>query len=187
MGKLINISIFTVMIFSLSACSVLDKFYKEDSKEEEVETPTCFMHKVKYPGETLAAISQWYTGDAKKWTEILKANEGLSERRIAIGADICIPYGMVIKQDPLPKPKVRPARSAEVKREIIKEEIIEDDVVDIVDSRNEGIVHEEVEEELVPQPFQDSVETTVDDNSSAEDDLKKTREELLREILQDEY
>ncbi|MCB0345864.1 MAG: LysM peptidoglycan-binding domain-containing protein, partial [Bdellovibrionales bacterium] len=60
-------------------------------------------HSVKYSGETLAAIADWYTGDYKNWNAILKANPQKSSGALDIGEAIAIPKDLVKKSEPMPK------------------------------------------------------------------------------------
>lgn len=64
---------------------------------------TYIYHKVKYPGETLGAVSAWYTGSVNNWRVILAHNPGLDVRRIRIGDVILIPQDLVVKETPMPE------------------------------------------------------------------------------------
>ena len=66
-----------------------------------------FQHSVKYQGETLASIADWYTGDSRNWKTIARANPSIKPERIRIGDIINIPPELVKKTKPYPKPDVR--------------------------------------------------------------------------------
>lgn len=94
-----SIVILLALSLSLSAC------FANRSKHGDSESPrfTYISHTVKYPGETLAAISAWYTGSAKNWGEILKHNPGLKVNRIALGSVIQVPDHLLVRREELPK------------------------------------------------------------------------------------
>jgi hypothetical protein len=59
-------------------------------------------HKVKWPGENLILIASWYTGSAKNWMRLAKANPGIEPRRIKIGDSILIPEDLLKTRQPMP-------------------------------------------------------------------------------------
>lgn len=64
--------------------------------------PQPLRHTVERRGETLSAISAWYTGSAKNWADIARANPGVDERRVRIGDVIKIPAVLVRRRDRMP-------------------------------------------------------------------------------------
>jgi LysM repeat protein len=64
--------------------------------------PTPYVHAVRRSGETLAAISTWYTGSADNWKRLVEANSGLNPRRINVGDKILIPAALMKTQQPMP-------------------------------------------------------------------------------------
>jgi len=70
-----------------------------------LEQSQTLVHTVKYPGETLALIAEWYTGSMANWREIAKFNPGLNPNLIRLGDQIKIPSHLVKRTDPLPKPR----------------------------------------------------------------------------------
>jgi hypothetical protein len=85
--------------------------------EKPKESPS-LVHTVKWPGETLALIARWYTGDTENWRAIAKANPRLDPRRIRLGSEIQIPSELLKNREPMPrdfltgggaKPKKAPA------------------------------------------------------------------------------
>ena len=101
-----------LLCLGFSGCSLF-AFEKEWSSPQ----PT-FVHEVRYPGETLGLISEWYAGSPRHWRAILQSNAGLDVRRIAIGTKLNIPRELVRQQRPLTKAAIErwhqhngPARS----------------------------------------------------------------------------
>ncbi|HVO83146.1 MAG TPA: LysM domain-containing protein [Syntrophobacteria bacterium] len=88
------------------------------AKPEQPKEPPYLVHTVKWPGETLALIAKWYTGDTENWRAIAKANPKLNPRRIRLGSQIEIPAELLKTREPMPrefvtgggaKPKPTPA------------------------------------------------------------------------------
>ena len=87
----------------------------KDSPEATSETPPevvpevsptesrFYVHTVRWPGESLSHIAQWYTGGAKNWKAIAEANPGLSPNRILIGDDVLIPEDLLTTRKPMPR------------------------------------------------------------------------------------
>jgi hypothetical protein len=70
--------------------------------EQSKESPS-LVHTVKWPGETLALIAKWYTGDTENWRAIAKANPKLDSRRIRLGSQIQIPSELLKTREPMPR------------------------------------------------------------------------------------
>ncbi|MBW1827611.1 MAG: LysM peptidoglycan-binding domain-containing protein [Deltaproteobacteria bacterium] len=49
--------------------------------------PRFYIHRVRWPGETLSIIAKWYTGRLKNWKVLSNANPTLDLNRIVIGAN----------------------------------------------------------------------------------------------------
>jgi nucleoid-associated protein YgaU len=64
--------------------------------------PAPYVHAVRRSGETLVAISRWYTGSADNWKHLVEANNGLNPRRVRVGDKILIPAELVKTQQPMP-------------------------------------------------------------------------------------
>ena len=64
--------------------------------------PRFYIHRVRWPGETLSIIAQWYTGSLKNWTVLSKTNPTLDLKRIVIGANIFIPEDLLKSHKPMP-------------------------------------------------------------------------------------
>ena len=69
---------------------------------ETVAEPAPYVHTVSRSGETLAAISRWYTGSADNWKRLVDVNKGLNPRRIRVGDKILIPKELMKTQQPMP-------------------------------------------------------------------------------------
>jgi LysM repeat protein len=70
---------------------------------EQPKEPPYLVHTVKWPGETLALIAKWYTGDTENWRAIAKANPKLNPRRIRLGSEIEIPAELLKNREPMPR------------------------------------------------------------------------------------
>ena len=72
-----------------------------------VEAPTFFVYVVKFRGETLGRIAEWYTGRYDNWRKIARVNSDMPvpNARLKIGREVKIPTEIVVRQDPLPEPK----------------------------------------------------------------------------------
>jgi hypothetical protein len=69
-------------------------------------TPSYFIHVVKFRGETLGQITEWYTGRYDNWRAVARAN-GLAvpNELLSIGREVKVPSQLVVRQDPMPAPK----------------------------------------------------------------------------------
>lgn len=69
--------------------------------------PAGLAHTVRYKGETLSIIAQWYTGSHDLWREIAAANPGLNVDRIELGQTILIPNELLKEARPLGENEIR--------------------------------------------------------------------------------
>lgn len=74
--------------------------------------PRYLTHEVRFRGETLGLIANWYTGSTGNWQVIKDANPRMNELNIQIGDRIDIPEEIVLRTSPLPQNVVYSARSA---------------------------------------------------------------------------
>jgi LysM repeat protein len=82
-----------------------------------------YVHTVRYSGETLSLIAQWYTGSWQNWKALADANPGLNPNRINIGDKIAVPKKLLKKEEPLPLDFLPKASPKEGKApETVKEE-----------------------------------------------------------------
>lgn len=69
--------------------------------------PRFYLHKVRWPEETLSHIAKWYTGSVKNWKAIAKKNPELDPKKIDIGDTISIPEDLLTSNKPMPHSFVR--------------------------------------------------------------------------------
>ncbi|MEN8692543.1 MAG: LysM domain-containing protein [Desulfobacterales bacterium] len=69
---------------------------------ETAVEPAPYVHTVRRSGETLIAISRWYTGAADNWKRLVDVNNGLNPRRIRVGDEILIPEELMKTHQPMP-------------------------------------------------------------------------------------
>jgi hypothetical protein len=58
---------------------------------------------VRYSGESLSVIAEWYTGDVENWPYLAKANAKLDPDHITIGTTVLIPKNLLHTSKPMPK------------------------------------------------------------------------------------
>lgn len=98
--------------------------YDENSQQVAIRPPaaappqTFFQHTVRWKGQTLGEIAEWYTGEYDNWRKLARYNEDTPVPNVAlkVGREIKIPTELVVKQDPMPKPKRRPTTTTSQKR-----------------------------------------------------------------------
>ena len=101
--------------------SILDSLsFDADSEDVAIRAPleappppAYFIHSVKFHGQTLGQISEWYTGRYDNWPKLARANDiPVPNVALKIGREVKIPSELVVRQDPLPEPRrKRAARS----------------------------------------------------------------------------
>jgi len=77
------------------------------SKIPVSKKPEFYVHKVRWPGETISLIAQWYTGSQRNWEIIVKANPGFDPKRMHIGDKILIPKEIIENREPMPQNYLR--------------------------------------------------------------------------------
>jgi hypothetical protein len=60
-------------------------------------------HKVRYFGESLSVVAEWYTGDVENWPYLAKANSKLDPDHITIGTTVLIPKNLLHTSKPMPQ------------------------------------------------------------------------------------
>ncbi len=78
--------------------------------EEPDPSSQYFVHTVRWSGQTLAQIAQWYTGKRENWKKLTNpVNEDLTvgDARLKVGRQVKIPADMLTRQDPMQEPKPR--------------------------------------------------------------------------------
>jgi hypothetical protein len=100
--------------------AILDSFAYRGEKRVSVAPaaptpqPQYFVHVVKFRGQTLGRIADWYTADYENWRKLAEPN-GLSAPTVPlkVGREVKIPVELMINRRPLPPPRPRPAAPAE--------------------------------------------------------------------------
>jgi hypothetical protein len=113
-----------------------DAVVKKTPSEVKLLSPTSepgfYIHRVRWPGETLSTISQWYTGSWKNWKGLSKANPSLHPNRIEIGDYIFIPEALMKSRKPMPISFLSSSvRKKSVQSFPSKKSSIESDAVDL--------------------------------------------------------
>jgi len=62
-----------------------------------------YLHTVRWQGETLCLIAQWYTGSWKNWKILADSNVAINPDRLVIGDRVAIPEGLLKNRKPLPR------------------------------------------------------------------------------------
>ncbi len=76
-------------------------------------TRTTYLHTVRWQGETLCLIAQWYTGSWKNWRTLADSNSGINPDRLVIGDKVVIPEKLLKNRRPLPRDLVLPLAAKE--------------------------------------------------------------------------
>jgi len=71
--------------------------------------PTPYVHLVRWKGETLSLIAQWYTASGENWKVLARANPGIAPNRIEIGDSIRVPESLLKKRKPMPFEFISPS------------------------------------------------------------------------------
>jgi hypothetical protein len=58
---------------------------------------------VRYSGESLSVIAEWYTGDVENWPYLAKANSKIDPDHITIGTTVRIPKNLLHTKKAMPK------------------------------------------------------------------------------------
>ena len=71
--------------------------------------PIPCVHVVRWKGETLSLIAQWYTASWKNWEVLARANPGIDPDRITVGNRIRVPESLLKKRKPMPFEFISPS------------------------------------------------------------------------------
>jgi len=75
---------------------------------EPPPAPSYFIHVVKFPGQTLGRLAEWYTGAYENWPRLARANgEPVPNSVLSVGREIKIPSELMVREDPPPEPRRR--------------------------------------------------------------------------------
>jgi hypothetical protein len=61
-----------------------------------------FVHKVRWKGETLSIIAEWYTGDSNNWKALANLDSKLNPTLLIAGNKILIPHHLLKTRKPMP-------------------------------------------------------------------------------------
>lgn len=101
------------LLMTFTGCATVDKYVAEINKKlpswSKRSKNKNYSHKVRYAGETLSIISEWYTGDAGNWRALAKVNPRLDPDHIRIGTMIQVPENLLHTRKSMPKAFVKTA------------------------------------------------------------------------------
>lgn len=60
-----------------------------------------YIHKVRFPDESISIIAKWFTGNLENWKVLAKCNPTITPNRIFLGDKIRIPRILMTRQDPI--------------------------------------------------------------------------------------
>ncbi len=167
---LVRTTILVIVTLSCSSCSYLQ------GKASDTER-TYFRHVVRYPGETMGAISRWYTGETRNWKIIAQLNKSVSPKRISIGDEILIPDELVITGDPLPRKSLKRRRTRRIKKRPAKVSNSSPKTESVQNLKPSLKPSKASVDEAMPTPIQQP--GFADDKS----EISAEREQLLDELL----
>jgi len=67
-----------------------------------IPSPNFYVHRVRWKGETLFIIANWYTGSGQNWKALFKANPELNPNLMLINDNIVIPGHLIKTRKPMP-------------------------------------------------------------------------------------
>lgn len=179
------ISIVLTCLFFFVGCSGMD------NSKKAPPAPTYFQHTVKYTGETLAAISEWYTGQVSNWKLIANANPSLKPERIKIGSIVNIPTNLVKKTKPFPKPTVKSKPKVEVQENqeypsVNPAEQSDSNTADSDEaSKSEEAPQADQPTETSPETSSPTSEVATDSPAAATEQVNQVNDEAEREKLRE--
>ena len=98
-----------ILFWTPIGCSTVDKYVDKIQNQlpswgrPDSTKPAYYYHKVRWQGETLSIIAEWYTGDLENWRALAKANRKLDPESIGIGTRIRIPQKLLHTNKPMPR------------------------------------------------------------------------------------
>ena len=97
------------ILWIIAGCATVDKYVAQINKKlpawakKSSSKGTYYFHKVRYPGESLSVIAEWYTGDVENWRYLAKANPKLDPEGVGIGTTVLIPKNLLHTKKAMPK------------------------------------------------------------------------------------
>lgn len=119
-----------------------------------------YVHEVRWPGETISVIAQWYTSTWKNWEDIVKVNSDFDPKMMQMGDKILIPLDLLKTRDPMPRNYLKiPVRKKDVPPSFPSKPAIEPNKVETVGipETNREIVEFDKKELFGPQDTEASV------------------------------
>jgi hypothetical protein len=89
------------LVFIYSGCNMIG--IKKKEREPSAPRKAQFVHTVRYSGETLSIISEWYTGDINNWKILANNNPHIDYNKMAAGDKIFIPENLLKTREPMTK------------------------------------------------------------------------------------
>ena len=171
-----------------------DKFKTRPNSAEKLY----YNHTITFSGETFGMIAAWYTGSSQNWMAIRDANPGIDPNRLRLGSVIKIPRALMQKDTPLTKAYIDSVRGkgkeSKGGKNAIEQPVQPPDT--IMPPSNDGpfpnsmpdvdpaIPPSEVPAAVVQGPptiASPAVPPAIENG----DDRTKTRDQLLKELLED--
>ena len=97
------------LLWIIAGCATVDKYVAQINQKlpswakKFNSKGTYHFHKVRYRGESLSVIAEWYTGDVDNWRSLAKANPKLDPDRITVGTTVLIPENILHTKKAMPK------------------------------------------------------------------------------------
>jgi LysM repeat protein len=97
------------LLWIIAGCATVDKYVAQINAKlpswakKSHSKGTYYFHKVRYHGESLSVIAEWYTGDVENWRYLAKANPKLDPDRITVGTTVLIPKKLLHTKKAMPK------------------------------------------------------------------------------------
>jgi hypothetical protein len=175
-----------VLVFFLgSACAPVKRRTFEEPLTEYS------YHTVMYPGETLAIIARWYTGQSGNWEALLDHNPEVNPRRLRLGDLVKIPQELLIRDDAMPKKFVDKANAKVASKTPAKPAPTQGGAVEAAVAATEGGAQPasvDAAAAVAERPTETvTAESTGSEAAAIKSDARtKTRDELLQELLQEQ-
>ncbi len=110
---LVALCLYSVLLISCS-------WFKSESNYGELP----FRHTVKYRGESIGILAEWYTGSVENWSRIAEINKNINPNKIELGDVILIPKGLVVRSIPLTEEFCRLKNTApQIEPDTVEEEL----------------------------------------------------------------
>jgi hypothetical protein len=91
---------------TMMGCAVGQKLrdsFNRDHWRGVLSEKNVYVHTVRWPGESLAVIAKWYTGDVKNWRILANDNPTINPRSISVGDRIEIQEHLLTTHEAMPR------------------------------------------------------------------------------------